>query len=104
VASKLDLEDQKSERYYQVGGRCENCGRSMPFPGQWAHKIPQNVHFTKMLGLEVIHHEYNLALVCSLKCNDAMSISNHRMAIFLLVDKIRSELGRHSKTDIKETD
>jgi len=70
-------------------GRCEVCGQAIvPWSFQLAHRIPQRKHFLKKYGEEVIHHEKNLAAVCSLKCNDAVSIAQRPKDIEALVEEI----------------
>lgn len=62
--------------YHRDGGVCRFCGEIVPYPGDLAHIIPQTKSKAAMYGGEVIHHSYNLALVCSRRprCNDGMSI------------------------------
>lgn len=70
--------------------RCRVCGKPAT---QLAHRIPQTKQNVKHYGERVIHHPYNLAWVCGLACNDAVSISNHPVDRARLLARIYDELG-----------
>ena len=75
-AERLEAEDKKKYIYYSRGGVCKVCGKPVPLQGcQLGHKIGQTKANLKKYGKEIIHHEKNLELVCSLKCNSAVDIS-----------------------------
>lgn len=73
---------------------CPVCGRHYESQaGQLAHRIPQTKGHLKRYGTEVIHHELNLLEVCSLECNDAVSISNHPRKCARLLANIYLDLA-----------
>lgn len=52
------------------GSRCEVCGTPVTLGScQLAHRIPKTKRNLKTYGKKVIHHDLNLAIVCSLRCN-----------------------------------
>ena len=59
-----------------------------------AHRIPQSKHNLKTYGKEVIHHELNLACVCSLRCNSRVlrNLATHPVEGKELIERIREEL------------
>lgn len=69
-------------------GRCEVCGAALKFP-QLAHRIPQRFRWIRN---EILNHPKNIAVVCSLACNDKASISNHPLEIKRLVSEIEKEV------------
>ena len=80
--------------------KCEVCGCSLwgckAYP-QLAHRIPQRKWCIKKWGRDVIHHEMNLALVCSLECNAKVqlnpeSLEAEELAAQIL-DKQRAQHG-----------
>lgn len=81
-------DDKRILVYRRDKGRCRHCGKPVAWPGQLAHLIPQSKAMLRRYGKEVIHHPLNLALVCGLACNDAVSISNHLVAENELVKRI----------------
>lgn len=68
---RLDAWEQKLALIERAGGVCEVCGASLTHP-QIAHRIPKFKRYLKKWGKEVIHHPFNLAIVCSLRCNSAV--------------------------------
>lgn len=88
----MDFEETKAKVYYDAGGRCEVCGRTVPWPGQLAHRIPQSGVMLTKYSDRIIHHRLNLALVCGLGCNDRVSISNHPIAEQNLASNIHRAL------------
>ncbi len=91
----MTIDEARIHVYNREGGRCENCDVRVPwFSAQLAHRIPQSRAMLRKYGRAVIHHPLNLALACSLECNDGLSISNHPEAERLLVIRIKAELGR----------
>lgn len=83
------ISEMKDYIYHRDGGTCRNCGRDVRYPGQLAHLIPQSQANIEKYGEEVIHHEENMKLVCSLQCNNALQITNRPEAISNLVFFIR---------------
>jgi len=78
----------------RAGWKCEACGELTPYTeGQLAHRIPQRKHLVRKYGESIIHHPRNLAWVCGLGCNAAMSIAGHPLMIERLVHDIKEELN-----------
>jgi hypothetical protein len=88
----MDPEATRAKVYEDAHGQCRVCGKSVPWPGQLAHRIPQSRDMLKKYGARVIHNRLNLALVCGLGCNDRMSISNHPIVERDLVSSICREM------------
>jgi hypothetical protein len=94
MKNNLLIEDTKAYVYARDRGRCRNCGKPVPWPGQSAHCIPQSRAMLKKYGARVIHHPLNQKLVCGLACNDAVSISNHPVKERELVILIQEDLEK----------
>lgn len=71
---------------------CQVCGKRPST--QCAHRIPKDKPNLRKYGKRIVHHRLNILAVCSLACNDAVSISNHPEEIKALVERIRGELDR----------
>ncbi len=85
----------KTKKLREQEGRCEVCGKLMMFDEcHLAHRIPQSKHNLKTYGKEVIHHELNLACVCSLRCNSRVlrNLATHPIEGKELIERIRKEL------------
>lgn len=79
--------------YNRAHGRCEVCGKPIEYHTyQMGHRIPQRRHFVKKYGKAIIHHHLNMAATCSLRCNNAVSIGNHPIAIEELVSQIQEDI------------
>jgi len=75
---------------------CEVCGK----PGtQLAHRIPQTKYNLQYYGGEIIHHEKNLALVCSLECNSQVNISQYPVLVRALVRDIEKTIRKEKKEE-----
>ena len=77
------------------GGRCEVCHQPLALSDcQLAHRIPQTKYNLKTYGKTVLHHEYNLAAVCSLGCNSAVLLSpaTHPIESKALIGRIQDDL------------
>ncbi len=87
------LQELKQKKFFIQGGQCAVCGK-MLLDGtpQLAHRIPQSEMFLQKYGEAVIHHEKNLVLVCSGKCNDSVLIQNNPVEIQRLIDEIEGEI------------
>ena len=86
---KLDFAERKLEIYIGCEGICDVCGKHTKFNDcQLAHRIPQTKYNLRTYGKEVIHHEKNLALVCSLQCNGRVNIGHRPVAVKKLVEGI----------------
>ena len=95
-----DILEMKIHMLAKQGGRCENCHRPLALSDcQLAHRIPQTKCNLKTYGQKVLHHEYNLAAVCSLQCNSAvlMSPATHPIEAAELITKITMNIGRRAK-------
>lgn len=76
------------------------CGAMVyPMQCQLAHRIPQRKNMMARYGAAVIHHEKNLVAVCSLRCNDSVSISNHPLLIEELVAEIQGAIDEENLGD-----
>ncbi len=78
-------------------GRCEVCGKEL-VQMQGAHRIANTKANRDKYGAFVIDHVMNIAIVCSLKCNDACNIGNNPGAVAELVHSIWSdELEKYTR-------
>lgn len=95
--------DRKSQEIIEMkiyllakqGGRCENCLQPLALSDcQLAHRIPQTKYNLKTYGKNVMHHEYNLAAVCSLRCNSAVLLSpaTHPIEAKALIERIKKNI------------
>jgi 5-methylcytosine-specific restriction endonuclease McrA len=92
----LTIEETRSYVFTRDQGLCVNCGRPIYLgQPQVAHLIPQRKSMVRRYGTAVIHHPLNLAAVCSLECNDGVSLSNHPVAERELVERIRKALSKN---------
>jgi hypothetical protein len=85
---KFEIDEHKRE-FLSRNPLCEICGAPAV---QLAHRIPQTKTMLRLYGPEVIHHDLNLAAVCSLKHNAAVNIQNRPVRIVALVQQIQREL------------
>lgn len=69
------------------GGVCEVCGKVLT-TWQGAHRIANTKINRKKWGDFVIDHPLNIAIVCSLPCNDKCNIGNNPGKCFELIEKI----------------
>ena len=91
---KLESQEKKIQIYNARIATCEVCGKNIPFNDcQLAHRIPKTKMYLKKYGVEIIHHEMNLALVCGLRCNSAVNIGMNPIAVGELVNKIRQNIA-----------
>jgi hypothetical protein len=78
------------------GCRCEVCGKPVFLEtSQIAHRIPKTKRNLKIYGKGVIHHEINLAVVCSLRCNSAVlrNIATNPVECGRIISRIKEALG-----------
>ncbi|MHC1623303.1 MAG: hypothetical protein ACXQTR_01780 [Candidatus Methanospirareceae archaeon] len=78
----------------KCGCHCEVCGKPVTLQtAQLAHRIPKTKGYIKRYGSEVIHHDLNIAVVCSLRCNSAVLLdpSTHPIEAQDLVQRIRHD-------------
>ena len=90
---RIRAEELKREFIAVSQYRCQVCGGIMKLP-QLAHRIPKRKCYLKKYGRQVIHHRFNLAVVCSLKCNAAVLLdpATHPIEAAELIKKIREDL------------
>jgi len=77
------------------GWICPVCKRNLNGDGavaQWAHRIPKGKHTETLYGKEVIHHPLNGVVVCSLACNQAVSVRNEPLWEAQMVAAIREAI------------
>ena len=89
-------EAEKTQRLTALstcGGVCEVCGKPLS-NWQGAHRIANTKANRKKWGDVIIDHPLNIAIVCSLKCNDKCNIGNKPGDCYRLALKIiTKELG-----------
>lgn len=85
-------EKQKEQRKYALaisGGVCEVCKKPLTDgQAQGAHRIGNTKLNRAKYGDFVLDHKYNIAYVCSLKCNASLDISKNQGEVFNLCKKI----------------
>lgn len=85
----------KIKKLNENDSRCEVCGKLMSLADcQLAHRVPKTKYNLKAYGPEVIHHELNLACVCSLRCNSAVLLSpaTHPIEAKALIGRIKKNI------------
>jgi len=90
-----EIMEKKIYMLAKQGGRCEKCHQPLALSDcQLAHRIPQTKYNLKTYGKNVMHHEYNLAAVCSLGCNSAVLLSpaTHPIESKALIGRIQDDL------------
>lgn len=95
LKERLDMLELKLRMLTKNGHKCEVCNRPISLDmAQLAHRIPKTKHNLRTYGKEVIHHEKNLAIVCSLQCNSAVLLNEatHPIEAQELVNDIRLSL------------
>lgn len=81
-------ESQRRLALARSGGRCEVCGELLGGKAQGAHRIANTEANRRKWGAWIIDHPLNIAMVCSLKCNDSCNIGNNPGACLDLVGRI----------------
>jgi len=90
----LDIAELKLAKCHEQGYECPVCHKYVDVEtGELAHKIPQNKWCLAKWGPKVLHHPLNMDLVHH-ECNDAVSISNHPLAMDRLARLIQVALDR----------
>ena len=94
TAREKDKLNEEKEIAIRLQKYCAVCGRPLKI-AQWAHRINKSRVNIRKYGKKVIHHRFNLVLVCSLRCNAAVSLSPAANPVPAeeLVKKIREDLG-----------
>ena len=94
---KLEANERREEQVRKQKF-CAVCGAPLRWGHpQWAHRIPKTKYFLRKYGDEVINHQKNLVLVCSLYCNGKVNIQNHPLEIEKLVKEIRETIIEEGK-------
>jgi hypothetical protein len=89
-----NYESKFYSKYYHSDGLCEVCGKPLVFGRpQLAHRIPDTKMYQKMYGTDILSHELNLVLVCSLKCNSSVLIDKKTALRDQLVDNIKKRIA-----------
>ena len=72
----FDLDILRQRIFSNALYRCEVCGGPLMRYGtpQLAHRVPKSKANLRKYGATRVHHERNLAPVCSLKCNSAVIV------------------------------
>lgn len=85
-------ESQKEQRMRALavsGGVCEVCGKTLtPSTWQGAHRIANTEANRKKWGSWIIDAPENIAIVCSLKCNQACNIGYNPGRCLEIVEKV----------------
>jgi hypothetical protein len=80
---------QRAEALAKCGGVCEVCGKQLTnSTWQGAHRIANTEINRRHWGSWIIDHPLNIAIVCSLKCNDKCNIGYNEGECLRLVKKI----------------
>ena len=79
------------------GWKCYVCGKPLGTDLQWAHRLPQNAGNLAKYGKEVVHHRLNGVVVCSLECNQAVSVRNEVLWEAQLVAIIRAAIKEEGR-------
>ena len=77
------------------GWLCPVCKRNLNGDGavaQWAHRIPQSKSNVRLYGRAVVDHPLNGVVVCSLACNQAVSVRNEPLWEAQMVAAIREAI------------
>ena len=87
---------QRQQALATCGGVCEVCGKTLTTSTwQGAHRIANTKANRAKWGDLVIDHPLNIAIVCSLKCNQECNIGYKEGACLRLVQRIiKTELQR----------
>jgi len=86
---KMQAQDLKEMIYFDRDGKCEVCGKTIPFnEAQLAHRICKSKMNLAKYGRDIIHHPYNMALVCSLSCNAKVNIGGNPGKILDVLSQI----------------
>lgn len=84
--------EEKDQRLYALarsGGICEICCKPLKDgQAQGAHKIANTKPNREKWGSWVIDHPLNIAIVCSLSCNQVCNIGNNPEKCLHLVKRI----------------
>lgn len=85
----------KHRKFVDQGGRCAFCGELFKVSDvmELAHVIPQRKYLIKLYGEDIIHHELNMKLTHTGRCNSGVQISpNKTKVVEELVSNIRKAI------------
>jgi hypothetical protein len=78
----LHHHDIRFAKWIKQYGRCEVCDKELSITQpQLAHRMEKSKMNIEKYGIEIIDHPLNLALVCSLKCNQSVLIGMAKTAL-----------------------
>lgn len=86
--------EQRWQAMSSSGGTCEVCGAPFYNRPQGAHRIANTLANRKKWGDSIIDHPLNIAIVCSLECNQDCNIGQNPGKCWDLVYKIASSERR----------
>jgi hypothetical protein len=88
------IAETKLRKYTEQDGNCGHCGNELerPYDAELAHRIPQTKLNLKKFGKKVIHHDINLVLVCSKRCNSGVLIDNKPVRKAQVISQIQESL------------
>ena len=96
MTTREQVTETKLRLLNRRGSRCEVCGKPVTLEScQLAHRIPKTKRNLKTYGAKVIHHDLNLAVVCSLRCNSAAlcNIATNPVEAGWIIKKIREAIA-----------
>lgn len=102
---KVAAEELRDELFRIVSWTCPVCGAPLAKHGtpQLAHRIPRRQSMLMRWGAEVINSPLNMVPVCSLPCNDAVSLGTVSVPSKALLERIvRIQTGRESMPDLAD--
>ena len=102
---KADAEEMRQDLFGAATWHCVVCGGPLAVHGsaQLAHRVPKHKGLLQKWGSDVINHAINLIPVCSLKCNDRVSLGTVRNEAKALLERIvRINTGRESMPNMTE--
>lgn len=102
---KFQAEEKRQELFTAAGWCCVVCNGSLALyqTPQLAHRVPKHRSMLERWGPEVINSPLNMVPVCSLKCNDRVSLGTVKAQTKDLLERIvRVNTGRESMPDMAE--
>ena len=90
-------ERQRRLALASCGGVCEICGKTLTASTwQGAHRIANTKANRAKWGNWIIDHQLNIAIVCSLACNQSCNIGQNTGACLELIERIvKAERRKH---------
>ena len=100
---KADAEERRLELFRSVNWTCPVCREPLARHGtaQLAHRVPRRESMLMKWGPEVVNDPLNMVPVCSLPCNDAVSLGTVSVPSKALLERIvRIQTGRESMPNL----